>query len=109
MLYIKEDLTQEEYLHLFEYRDGKLFWRNPIYSKGITGKKSDIKGGRGYFHVKIRGQIYTSGRVVYIMHNGPIPEGMEVDHKDEDKTNNRIDNLTLLTHAQNIKKSCHSR
>ena len=34
---------------------------------------------------------------------------LQVDHKDEDKLNNRIDNLQLLTHRQNISKSYQTK
>jgi hypothetical protein len=40
--------------------------------------------------------------VTWICHNGPIPEGLEVDHIDGDKRNSDISNLRLLTHQQNI-------
>ena len=40
--------------------------------------------------------------VVWITHNGEVPEGMELDHIDGDKSNNSILNLRLVTHAQNI-------
>lgn len=33
---------------------------------------------------------------------GPIPEGMQVDHKDGDPTNNVISNLEIVTRQQNI-------
>ena len=36
---------------------------------------------------------------------GVIPEGFEIDHKNEVKTDNRIKNLQLLTHQQNVEKS----
>ena len=37
-------------------------------------------------------------RVVYAHHNGEIPSGMDVHHIDEDKTNNAISNLELISH-----------
>lgn len=43
-------------------------------------------------------------RVVWEAFNGPIPKGMQVDHKDGNKKNNRLDNLQLLTAKQNVLK-----
>lgn len=40
-------------------------------------------------------------RVVWIAVNGPIPQGLEVNHIDENKSNNSIDNLNLLTPKEN--------
>ncbi len=36
-------------------------------------------------------------RFVWEYHNGPIPEGMHIHHKDGDKSNNDISNLEMLT------------
>lgn len=36
-------------------------------------------------------------------HNGSVPKGMIVHHKDEDKMNWNIDNLELLTRSEHIK------
>ena len=41
--------------------------------------------------------------VVWETHNGPVPEGLEIDHIDMDKSNNRITNLRLLSHGDNIR------
>ena len=41
-------------------------------------------------------------RLVYMAHIGAIPEGMQINHKDEDKTNNCIENLEVVTPKQNI-------
>lgn len=35
--------------------------------------------------------------IVWEEHNGPIPEGYEVHHRDENKRHNKIENLELLT------------
>ena len=40
-------------------------------------------------------------RLVYMAHIGAIPEGMQINHKDENKANNCIDNLELMTNKEN--------
>ena len=31
----------------------------------------------------------------------PVPKGMQIDHLDHDRSNNRIENLRLVTHKEN--------
>ena len=38
-------------------------------------------------------------------HHGPVPAGFQVHHKNEDKQDNRIDNLEVVTGAENIRHS----
>lgn len=40
-------------------------------------------------------------RLVYMAHKGLIPKGLQVNHKDEDKENNCIENLELMTQKEN--------
>lgn len=40
-------------------------------------------------------------RLVYSTFVGDIPDGLEVNHIDENKENNRVDNLNLMTSKQN--------
>lgn len=41
-------------------------------------------------------------RIVWMLFNGPIPEGMEINHIDMNKSNNNISNLELVTHKRNL-------
>lgn len=57
---------------------------------------------------RIRGHKISSilvHRLVWLAFKGEIPQGYEIDHIDENKHNNRLDNLQLVTHSQNVKKS----
>ena len=48
-------------------------------------------------------KMYLVHRVVYEAVTGaPIPEGMQVNHINEDKTDNRFENLNLMTPKENI-------
>jgi hypothetical protein len=41
-------------------------------------------------------------RVVWEAFNGPIPGRLEINHKNLDRADNRLENLELLTHRENI-------
>lgn len=44
-------------------------------------------------------------RLVWLAFNGEIPQGLEIDHIDQNKHNNRLDNLQVATHSENVKKA----
>lgn len=46
-------------------------------------------------------RFYSVHRLVWIAFNGPIPEGYEVNHINECCTDNRLENLNLLTRKEN--------
>lgn len=47
-------------------------------------------------------------RLVWLAFNGPIPEGFEINHKDENSFNNNLVNLNLLSHKDNINWGTHN-
>lgn len=44
-------------------------------------------------------------RIVYLTWHGEIPDGLRVDHIDDNKLNNHLDNLQLLTPRENTLKA----
>jgi hypothetical protein len=46
-------------------------------------------------------RTYLIHRLVWQAFKGEIPEGLEIDHIDGNKSNNRLDNLRLVTHQHN--------
>lgn len=55
-------------------------------------------------YIELIADVYQIGfyrikehRYVWIKHNGPIPEGMLIHHKNNIKTDNRISNLQIVT------------
>lgn len=49
---------------------------------------------------------FAAHRLVYTMFVGPIKDGLELNHKDLDKSNNHYSNLEVVTRWDNI---CHAR
>lgn len=93
-------MTQYLFQTRLIYKDGMPYWR---YSGTRTraGDRAGYLQSNGYRVVRFSGRLWKEHRVIWIMHNGPIPEGLEIDHRDEVKDNNQIDNLRLATHGQN--------
>ena len=88
---------QEKWHYYFTYIDGKLFWNNAACHR-VAGKEAGSFNGN-YYTVRVEGNQYFLHKIVYEMHYGEVDTG--VDHKDGDKTNNRIENLRQATKSQN--------
>ena len=63
---------------------------------------------KGYYHRsnsrrKDDGELFLH-RQVWVDNNGKIPDGLTVDHINNDKLDNRIENLQLLTRSENSAK-----
>lgn len=57
-----------------------------------------------YPAIFLNGQNQHVHRLEWIKHNGEIPKGYIVYHKDENKLNWDVDNLELLSRYEHIKK-----
>lgn len=84
------------------YEDGRIWsYKYKKFLKHQTSKD-------GYQRVNLydnegKQKWYQLHRVVYEAVTGePIPKGLEVNHIDEDITNNKFSNLNLLTRKENI-------
>lgn len=64
-----------------------------------------VVGTDGYLQISIlhEGKVYTpkNHRIIWEMCVGPIPEGVQIDHINGIKDDNRLDNLRLCEHGQN--------
>jgi hypothetical protein len=56
---------------------------------------------RGYLQVTLDGKKQLVHRLVYSAFNGSIPSALIIDHRDQNRTNNRLSNLRLATYSQN--------
>lgn len=87
------------------YEDGKLFWIKKASRKVVVGDRAGSLCAGEYRAFKLFGVRYAEHIYIWELHNGPVPEGMLVDHEDRDKTNNRIGNLRLATPSENSANS----
>lgn len=73
-----------------------------IHRGKYAGKSALHINDSGYYCVRVNGRMYRAHRVIWEMHNGPIPKGMDIDHVDGKRPNNLLLNLRLATRRQNL-------
>ena len=102
--------------------DGIKYYKHQVYSKYAASKNGEVINVKtvriikmikcnGYLYFNIcdkkleKPKNYYQHRFVFEVFRGPIPRCFEVDHINNVKSDNRIKNLQLLSHKQNVGKS----
>ena len=92
-------ITQDFLREIFDYKDGNLVWKinrtNGIKAGDIAGSKQKS----GYIRVSIKDRPHSVHRLIFLWHHGYLPKS--VDHKDRNRSNNKIENLRAATATQN--------
>jgi hypothetical protein len=89
---------------IWKVRDRKHFpsdrswkWWNVRFAETFAGS---IKKKTKYRQIKVNGKLYQAHRLVWLLHYGEWPED-QIDHINNDRTDNRIENLREATRFQN--------
>lgn len=88
------ELTKELLHELFDYRDGKLFWK----VGNRRGEAGSLKQN-GYRFIGINGKHHYTHRLIFLFHHGFLPPF--IDHIDGNRLNNSIDNLRVASRSEN--------
>ena len=97
-------LGYREALELFryDYETGVLYWRWRINSRVPKTLEAGTQyKSSGYLYVKVHGRLYLVHRIVMLMCYGFYGEGLEVDHINHIRNDNRLCNLRFVTRSEN--------
>lgn len=102
----KDELTQELLAKVLKYDDlsGHLTWLGNQHSKSVVpGSRAGCVIKRtGYRQVSLFGKSYAEHRLIWFIKTGKWPTG-EIDHIDQNRSNNSWANLREVTKAENAR------
>lgn len=98
---------------LFNYRAGALFWSVTSGCRRVgpvgTAPNQHAAYSTVSFKYKDGPAHFAVHRLIWIYHNGAIPEGIKINHLNGDKYDNRIENLALITVSQAAARRTRTR
>jgi len=86
--------TKNQLKKIFYYYDGNLYKKK---NKKTIGNRKEK-----YIRIMVNKKRYFYHRLIWIYHNGIIPNNFDIDHINHDTHNNKIENLRIVKHAENL-------
>ena len=110
-LKLKDMITFEKAKELFTHdrETGIIKWR-----KRTRGQRANLVAGctnfngRGYTQINIKGKMYPAHRIAMLLSYGFYGDGLEVDHINHIRNDNRLVNLRFVTAAGNQRNRSRS-
>jgi hypothetical protein len=97
-------ITQEELKIWLRYdpETGSFFWHKSNSNRAIVGEKAGTLRPDGYTIITINGMRYRAHHLAWLYAYGELPPSTHVDHINGDRGDNRIENLRLASHGENL-------
>jgi hypothetical protein len=100
-------VTRQSVFGLFKYHGLKMREKKELPAVVFNGAKYTMRN-TGYY-AKTDGSRNLLHRDMWEKDNGPIPDGWDIHHKDEDKTNNTPTNFECLPKADHTRLHPHGQ
>lgn len=103
------EITQEYLKERFDYDpEGFLVWKDHpklLRHASKVGQRVGNIGSRGYMVVGMDKKQHMVHRLIFLWHHGYLPK--QIDHRDRNRLNNKIDNLRDLSQSENRQNSTY--
>jgi len=99
-------LSELRKLFRYDPKTGYLFyWKRPKGSNVDPSYPAGYVNKKGYRRIQINREKYSAHRLVMKFNGIIIPEGLQVDHINGNRDDNRIENIRIVTGSENKKNS----
>ena len=83
----------------YEPTTGIFYWRVSPTRSVLVGSVAGRNSNTGYRQIGIGGKLYQAHRLAWLYVHGELPDA-QIDHKNLDRRDNRIDNLRIATPSE---------
>lgn len=97
-------ISRERLMQVLDYSPdtGVFTWINGNSRNVNQGDIAGYKNSRGYIKIRVGSRLFFAHRLAWIYVYGEDIDGHEIDHINGDKSDNRICNLRISSHQQNM-------
>jgi hypothetical protein len=85
----------------YDANTGLLYWTVSVLTFIQPGRLAGTLSSSGYIVIRYNNKKYLAHRIAWYLHTKEDPATFQIDHLDNNKANNKVDNLRLATGAQN--------
>ena len=93
---------------LYDAETGIFTWLDTAWHKRNRGNQAGSKKQNGYIEIQFQGKMFKAHRLAWMLVYGDLADGVEIDHIDGDRSNNRLSNLRAVSrniNQQNQRKA----
>ena len=99
-------MSDIDFTHVQEILDycplmGKFTWKIRVNRKVAVGSNAGTVNNHGYMIITIKGKKYLAHRLAWLFTHKTFPNGF-IDHINGDRTDNKIENLRVVTNSENL-------
>ena len=95
------DQTELKKYLSYDKETGHFTWIKVASNMVKVGSRAGFLDARGYWTINVLKERSTGHRVAWIYEHGSIPEGMQIDHINGNRSDNRLVNLRVVTRSEN--------